>query len=71
MDNIFILEQAIIKELDNALFFTAFIGTIIDDWLEHYGVPFEEGNKILQHIIDVRHDVQKKFEEETNGISEE
>lgn len=71
MDNIFLLEHAIIKELDNAPLFMAFIGTIVDDWLEHYGIPFDEGDKILKHIIDVRHDVQKRYEEETNGIGKE
>lgn len=71
MDNIFLAEQTIIKELDSAPFFMAFIGTIVDDWLEYYGIPFEEGDNILKHIVDVRYNVQKKFEEETNGIGKE
>lgn len=66
MDNIFLLEQAIIEELDNVPFFMAFIGTIIDDWLERYGVPFEEGDKILKQIMDVRHNVQRLLEEDEN-----
>lgn len=69
MDTIFLLEHAIIEELDNAPMLMAFVGTLIDDWLEHYDIPFEEGDKILKQIMNVRHDVQKKMEEETSGIS--
>ena len=69
MDTIFLLEHAIIEELDNAPMLMAFVGTLIDDWLEHYGIPFEEGDKILKQIMNVRHDVQKRMEEETSGIS--
>lgn len=69
MDTIFLLEHAIIEELDNAPMLMAFVGTLIDDWLEHYDIPFEEGDKILKKIMDVRHDVQKRMEEETSGIS--
>lgn len=69
MDTIFLAEQAIIKELDSKPLFMAFIGTLIDDWLEYYKFPFEEGDKILKKIMDVRHDVQKRMEEET--IAEE
>ena len=35
MDTIFLLEHAIIEELDNAPMLMAFVGTLIDDWLEN------------------------------------
>lgn len=65
MDTIFLLEHAIIEEINNAPMFMAFIGILVDDWLEHYDIPFEEGDKILKQIMDVRHDVQRRMEEES------
>ncbi|MBO7734020.1 MAG: hypothetical protein J6S67_15765 [Methanobrevibacter sp.] len=64
MDTIFLAEQAIIKELDSKPLFMAFIGTLIDDWLEYYKFPFENGDEILNQILSVRYEVQKRYEEE-------
>lgn len=69
MNNILLAEQTVIKELDIKPMLMAFIGTLIDDWLEYYEFPFEDGDDILSQILSVRYDVHKKYEEEMKNES--
>ena len=45
-----------VKHIENEAMFSAFVGTLIDQWIADHGFEWDKGGEILLNILAVRGD---------------